>query len=28
VVASGLATQANADILQGQMPSSLLNMLV
>jgi len=28
VVASGMATQANADILQGEMPSSLLNMMV
>lgn len=28
VVASGFAQQANADILQGQMPSSLLNMVV
>jgi hypothetical protein len=28
VVATGFANQANADILQGQMPASLLNMLV
>ncbi len=28
VIGSNFATQANADILQGQMPSSLLNMVV
>jgi hypothetical protein len=28
VIASSFAKQANADILQGQMPASLLNMVV